>query len=239
MRLFEPWPAGSRISSPFGMRRHPISGRQVKHTGVDVPGSFPVVSAGPGVVVHVGADWHTLSKKEKARQTAGNNVTIDHGEVHTSYFHGAQRSKLRVGDRVQAGDFIFTAGTTGASTGNHLHFEVRRGRAQSTAVDPMPYLNGNAAVPTLPVSGRADKASWGAWQTWLQDKGYYTARVDGKPGTFTYKAIQDWVGVPQTGRLDTVTRRAVQKRLGVTVDGVWGRDTWSTLQRRINDGSLA
>jgi murein DD-endopeptidase MepM/ murein hydrolase activator NlpD len=54
VRLFEPWPAGSRISSPFGMRRHPITGRQIKHTGVDVPGSFPVVSAGPGVVVHVG-----------------------------------------------------------------------------------------------------------------------------------------------------------------------------------------
>jgi hypothetical protein len=238
VRLFEPWPAGSRISSPFGMRRHPITGRQVKHTGVDVPGSFPVVSAGPGVVVHVGADWASQSPAGRRRQSAGNNVTIDHGEVHTSYFHGAQRSKLKVGDRVQAGDFIFTAGTTGASTGNHLHFEVRRRRAQSTAVDPMPYLNGNAAVPVLPVSGRPDRASWRAWQTWLQDLGYYKARVDGIPGPYTYKAIQDWVGVAQTGTLNPVTRRAVQRELGVTVDGVWGRETWSRLQQKLNAGTL-
>jgi murein DD-endopeptidase len=185
-----------------------------------------------------GADWASQSPAGRRRQSAGNNVTIDHGEVHTSYFHGAQRSKLKVGDRVQAGDFIFTAGTTGASTGNHLHFEVRRRRAQATAVDPMPYLNGNAAVPVLPVSGRPESASWKAWQTWLQDLGYYKARVDGIPGPYTYKAIQDWVGVPQTGTLNPVTRRAVQRELGVTVDGVWGRETWSRLQQKLNAGTL-
>ncbi len=238
MKLFEPWPAGSRISSPFGVRKHPITGRQIKHTGVDVPGSFPVVSAGPGVVVHVGADWASQGATGRRRQSAGNNVTIDHGEVHTSYFHGQKRSLLRVGDRVQAGDHIFTSGTTGASTGNHLHFEVRRTRAQSSAVDPIPYLNGNAAVPSLPVSGRADRASWRAWQTWLQDKGFYEGRVDGIPGQITYRAIQHWAGVPRTGYINDVTVRAVQAKLGVKQDGVWGRDTWSTLQRKLNDGSL-
>jgi beta-N-acetylhexosaminidase len=55
----------------------------------------------------------------------------------------------------------------------------------------------------------------------------------------TYRAIQRWLGVPVTGHLDVVTRRGVQKRIGVTVDGVWGRETWSTIQRSLNDGSLA
>jgi hypothetical protein len=238
VRLFEPWPAGSRISSPFGVRRHPISGRQIKHTGVDVPGVFPVTVAAPGVVVHVGADWASQSAAGRRRQSAGNNVTIDHGEVHTSYFHGQKRSQLRVGQRVNTGDFIFTSGTTGASTGNHLHFEVRRNRNQSSAVDPIPYLNGNAAVPVLKVTGRPDRASWTAWQTWLQELGYYQGRVDGVPGPMTYRAIQGWVEVPQTGLLTDLTRRAVQRELGVTVDGVWGRETWSTLQRKLNEGTL-
>jgi lysozyme family protein len=141
---------------------------------------------------------------------------------------------------VGVGDFIYTSGTTGSSTGNHLHFEVRRGPrgAWGTDVDPTPYLNGNAAVCVLRVSGRADKATWVAWQTWLQGKGFYLGRVDGIAGAMTYKAIQAWVCVPQTGTLDLVTRRAVQVNLGVTVDGVWGRETWSTLQRMLNEGSL-
>jgi peptidoglycan hydrolase-like protein with peptidoglycan-binding domain len=105
-------------------------------------------------------------------------------------------------------------------------------------VDPIPYLNGNAAVPSLPVSGRSDKASWRAWQTWLQDKGFSPGRIDGIPGPITYRAIQHWAGVPRTGHINDVTLRAVQAKLGVKQDAIWGRDTWSTLQRKLNDGSL-
>jgi len=239
VKLFTPWPEGSRIGSPFGVRKHPISGKQIKHRGVDVGGVFPVKVAGPGVVAHVGADWHSLTQAQKLRQGAGNNVTIDHGQVHTSYFHGKARSGLRVGQRVEAGDPVFTSGTTGASTGNHLHFEVRLRRAQSSAVDPTPWLNGNAAVSVLRVDGRPGRNSWTAWQTWLQGEGFYQGRVDGIPGKMTYRAIQLWVGVPRTGTLNNETKRAVQKKLGVTVDGVWGRETWSTVQRKLNEGSLS
>jgi hypothetical protein len=210
------------------MRRHPITGRQTKHRGVDVAGVFPVTSAAPGVVVHVGYN----------SRGGGHVVIIDHGEIHTVYYHGKHRTPLRLGQRVQAGEFVYTSGSTGTSTGNHLHFEVRKRKTWGTDVDPTPYLNGNAAVCVLRVTGRADRESWRAWQTWLQLSGHYTGRIDGQPGPMTYRAIQAWVGTPQTGTLNLVTRSAVQQRIGVTVDGVWGRGTWSTLQRMLNEGSL-
>jgi hypothetical protein len=230
VRLVQPWPDGHTINpnGKYGMRRHPITGRQAKHRGIDVAGVFPVTSAGPGVVAHIG--W--------SPRGGGHVVIIDHGQVHTAYYHGAHRTRLRVGQRVEAGDFIYTSGTTGASTGNHLHFEVRKRKAWGTDVDPTPYLNGNAAVSSLPVSGREDKATWRQWQTFLQAQGHYLGRVDGIPGPMTYRAIQAWVGTPRTGRNDVAMRRAVQARIGVTVDGVWGRQTWSTIQRKLNEGSL-
>lgn len=240
MRLSKPWPDGFTINpnGKYGMRKHPKTGRWTKHRGLDVAGVFPVTVAAPGVVVLVGKDWHTLNAKQKAKQTGGNTVVIDHGQIHTAYFHGAHQSALRVGQRVNAGDFIYTSGTTGVSTGNHLHFEVRKRQAWGTDVDPTPYLNGNAAASTLNVSGREDKATWKQWQTWLQEQKFYEGRVDGIAGAMTFKAIQAWVGTPRTHRLDVVTRRKVQERIGVTVDGVWGRSTWSTIQRKLNEGSL-
>ena len=232
MRLAKPWPDGYAINpnGKYGMRWHPITGRQTKHRGLDVAGSFPVTSAAPGVVVHVG--W--------SPKGGGHTVLIDHGEVHTAYYHGAHKTGLRVGERVDAGTSIYTSGTTGASTGPHLHFEVRRGPrgAWGTDVDPTPYLNGNAAVSALKVSGREDKATWKQWQIWLQQERFYAGRVDGVAGAMTYKAIQVWVGTPQTGKLDLPTRKAVQTRIGVTADGVWGRGTGSTIQRKLNEGSL-
>ena len=230
MKLQKPWPDGYAINpnGKYGMRKHPITGRQTKHRGLDVAGTFPVTSAAPGVVVHVG--W--------SPKGGGHTVLIDHGEVHTAYYHGAHKTELRVGERVEAGTFIYTSGTTGASTGVHLHFEVRKRANWGSDVDPTPYLNGNAAASALKVSGREDRATWKQWQTWLQQERFYAGRVDGVAGSMTYKAIQAWVGTPQTGKLDLPTRKAVQTRIGVTADGVWGRGTWSTIQRKLNEGSL-
>jgi hypothetical protein len=232
VKLQKPWPDGFTVNpnGKYGMRKHPITGKQTKHRGLDVAGTFPVTSAAPGVVAHVG--W--------SPKGGGHTVLIDHGEVHTAYYHGAHVTKLRVGQRVELSEFIYTSGTTGSSTGVHLHFEVRRGPrgAWGTDVDPTPYLNGNAAASALKVSGREDKATWKQWQTWLQEQKFYAGRVDGVPGSMTYKAIQVWVGTPQTGKLDLPTRKAVQARIDVTADGVWGRGTWSTIQRKLNEGSL-
>jgi hypothetical protein len=230
MKLQQPWPDGFTINpnGKYGMRKHPITGRMTKHRGLDIAGSFPVTSAAPGVVAHIGY----------SPKGGGHTVIIDHGEVHTAYYHGATRTDLRVGHRVNAGDHIYMSGNTGSSTGTHLHFEVRKRKSWGTDVDPTPYLNGNAGASTLKVSGHGDKATWKQWQTWLQEQKFYQGRIDGIPGGMTYRAIQSWLGVPRTGRLDLMTRTGVQKKVGVPADGVWGRETWMNIQRKLNEGSL-
>lgn len=231
MKLYQPWPEGYSVNpnGKYGPRRHPITGRPgTMHRGVDVAGVFQVTAAGDGVVVHKGF----------SRTGGGNVVIIDHGEVHTVYYHGASASKLAVGQRVVAGDYIYTSGSTGASTGNHLHFEVRKRRAWGTDVDPMPYLSDAPPKPVLKVTGYADKATWTAFQNVLKDKGHYAGRVDGIPGRMTYSAMQKWLGVPVTGRFDGPTIRALQTHIGVKADGKPGSMTWGEIQRRLNGGSL-
>ena len=102
----------------------------------------------------------------------------------------------------------------------------------------MPYLQGSAPRPIVPVTGRESRETWRALQTVLKDKGHYAGRVDGVPGRMTYTALQKWLGVPVSGTLNPATKIALQKHLGVKADGVWGRMTWSELQRRLNEGSL-
>jgi murein DD-endopeptidase MepM/ murein hydrolase activator NlpD len=233
MKLSNPAP-GRPITSPYGPRRHPITGELGRlHRGIDYGGRFRVLAAGPGVVSKISYNGNKTSG-------GGHVVIIDHGEIHTVYYHGATRTALKVGDRVNTGDFIYLSGSTGASTGDHLHFEVRRGPRGlwGTDVDPTPYLNGNAAVIKLPVNGRGDRRTWNAWQTDLQAKGLYLGRIDGIQGPITNRAIQAWSGMPQTGVMDRHSRRAVQMKIGVKVDGVWGRETWSTIQRKLNEGSM-
>ena len=232
MKLQNPWPEGYSINkrSPFGYRIHPISGTKKFHNGVDVAGSFPVTAAADGVVSKVG--W--------APRGGGHTVLIDHGEIVTAYYHGAHKTALRKGQRVHAGDFIYTAGSTGASTGNHLHFEVRgRGGRWGDVKDPELFLSGRAPKPVNKVSGKLDKATWKQWQTALKDGGYMPGgKIDGVPGPITYRAIQRWAGVKDDGILGDNTRRAVQTKLGVKADGKWGRITISELQRQLNRGEI-
>ena len=236
MKLYNPWPKGKTIRSPFGWRIHPITKKRTFHRGVDVGGSFPVTAAQDGKVVHVAADWHKLSPLRKKRQSGGNVVTIQHeNNLFTTYYHGAHQTALKVGQRVSAGDFIYTSGTTGLSTGDHLHFEVRT-KKSSGQVDPVPYLQGKPSVtpPALKVDGNLGRNTWKAWQTALKEAGFYTGIPDGRPGIMTYRAIQAWSGAKVDGRIGPETRKAVQRKLGVKDDGVWGRITISALQRAIN-----
>ncbi|MCH9733390.1 MAG: peptidoglycan DD-metalloendopeptidase family protein [Actinomycetia bacterium] len=231
MKLQNPWPEGYSINknSPFGNRIHPISGKKKFHNGVDVAGSFPVTVAADGVVKKIG--W--------SPKGGGHTVLIDHGEIVTVYYHGAHRTALKKGQKVSTGDFIYTAGSTGASTGSHLHFEVRnRGGRWGDVLDPELFLSGRAPKPVNKVSGKLDKATWKQWQTALKDGGYMPGRIDGRPGRMTYGAIQRWAGVKDDGVLGPNTRRAVQRKLGVKVDGDWGRLTISELQRQLNRGDI-
>jgi len=195
-RLQNPWPAGRTINtrSPYGPRKHPLTGQMRFHTGVDVAGSFPVTVPADGTVASVAPEWNNLSDKEKKRRTGGNTVVINHGDIHTAYFHGRNQSKLRVGQKVKTGDHIFTSGTTGASTGNHLHFEVRHKQDQSTHTNPVPYLPGGTPVPPTPTKlvedGVLGKATWSALQQHLTRKGFYKGPITGNPGRNTVLALQ-------------------------------------------------
>jgi len=112
-------PASGPVTSPFGMRFHPIDHVWRLHDGLDIGAACgsPILAAAAGRV--------TESYYSSAY---GNRLVIDHGlvnghQVTTSYNH-AQGYQVGVGDSVAAGQIIGTVGTTGASTGCHLHFQV-------------------------------------------------------------------------------------------------------------------
>ncbi len=114
---------GARISSGFGMRRHPVLGYNKMHKGVDfaAPRGTPVYAAGDGVLEKVGRNGGY-----------GNYIRIRHnGELKTAYAHLKGFSKgMSSGKRVKQGQVIGYVGTTGRSTGPHLHFEVLRNGSQ-------------------------------------------------------------------------------------------------------------
>jgi murein DD-endopeptidase MepM/ murein hydrolase activator NlpD len=130
---FQTWPtpASKEISSPFGMRLHPIKNIGLMHTGIDIaaPGGSPIVAAGPGKII---ANRYSLSY--------GNLVIIDHGDgISSSYNHMQERSPLEIGSIVRTGELIGKVGSTGLSTGNHLHFEIR---VSGQCRDPVAYAFG-------------------------------------------------------------------------------------------------
>lgn len=126
------WPvakSGTYITSDYGIREHPVYGVTKKHTGIDIGNAgygAPVIAAADGVVSYAS----TLGGY-------GNCVIINHGNgISTLYGHG-QAIHTTVGTTVKKGDLIMEVGSTGVSTGPHLHFEVR---INGNNVDPKPYL---------------------------------------------------------------------------------------------------
>ncbi|MCL1852334.1 MAG: peptidoglycan DD-metalloendopeptidase family protein [Peptococcaceae bacterium] len=126
------WPiktGGWVITSGYGMRLHPIQKVYKMHTGIDisgVPGGSPVLAAGSGKV-----------KRYWDAKGYGNYIIIDHGKgMATLYAHMQSAGLIGDGASVAAGQQIGRVGTTGGSTGNHLHFEVRVNGAH---VNPMNY----------------------------------------------------------------------------------------------------
>ncbi len=131
------WPTleSSYITSPYGSRLHPIQGVIKNHDGIDIGGSTgdPVYAAADGIIIY------------SAFNTGGygNMVMIDHGlnsegvKIVTLYAHGDKLLKS-VGETVKQGDVIMEMGSTGNSTGPHVHFEVRE---NGSHVDPKNYLS--------------------------------------------------------------------------------------------------
>ena len=110
------WPVVGKINSRFGWRRDPFSGRRDYHTGLDIKGPTGrgIVSAKAGVVSYAG--WMS---------GYGRTVVVDHGGGYATLYGHCSRLFVRSGTRVKQGQTIAAVGSTGRSTGSHLHFEVR------------------------------------------------------------------------------------------------------------------
>lgn len=120
------WPITGRINSTFGWRS--IFGSYSYHSGLDIKASYgqAIKAADGGTVIYAGY-----------KGSYGNLVIIDHGNGKQTYYGHNSSLKVSAGDKVYQGQTIAGAGSTGRSTGNHCHFEVR---INGTAVNPMAYL---------------------------------------------------------------------------------------------------
>lgn len=118
-----------RVSSAYGVRHDPFTGRLARHTGLDIPAPHgtPVLASGGGRVVSAGD-----------KGAYGRTVVIDHGDGLATLYGHASRLLVRTGDIVMPNQPIALVGSTGRSTGPHLHFEVIRHGAR---VEPRQYLS--------------------------------------------------------------------------------------------------
>lgn len=118
----------TRISSVFGYRVHPITGVRTKHMGVDIPGRLntPVYAARKGKVIFAGYSGGY-----------GNLVIVRHDKGYTTYYGHLNSITTKAGANVGVGVMIGRMGSTGRSTGSHLHFEVRR---NGVALNPADFI---------------------------------------------------------------------------------------------------
>lgn len=110
------WPTRGWVTSSFGMRNSPFSGRRKLHEGLDIAArtGTPVVATADGIV----------SRSETA-SGYGKLVVVDHGYGYRTFYAHNSRNLVRVGERVRRGQKIAEVGNTGSSTGSHVHYEVR------------------------------------------------------------------------------------------------------------------
>lgn len=134
-----PFPTAGEITSPFGYRTHPIFGTQRPHTGIDIgadEGQLVQTVAGGTVIL---ADWNG---------GYGKCVIIDHGDGTSSLYAHNSEILVTEGQVIPAGTVISQVGSTGYSTGPHLHFEIR---VNGVPVNPMDYLDGSRVMPDSPM----------------------------------------------------------------------------------------
>jgi len=105
-----------KVASPFGMRKHPILRKYKMHNGLDLSAKkgTKVLSPGKGKVIYVGYT-----------RTAGKHIKIDHGYGYISIYAHLSKTLVKKGQKVKHGDIIGLVGSTGRSTGAHLHYEIQ------------------------------------------------------------------------------------------------------------------
>ncbi|MBI5101919.1 MAG: M23 family metallopeptidase [Nitrospirae bacterium] len=123
------WPVDGHVTSPFGEREHPRSGESKFHSGIDIaadPGS-PVRATADGIVSFSG--WSG---------GGGNLAVIEHGFGFSTYYAHNKMVVVKVGQKVKRGEVIGHVGSTGNSTGPHVHYEVTK---EGKTVNPLTYIN--------------------------------------------------------------------------------------------------
>lgn len=129
------------ITSPFGMRVHPVTGKQTKHNGIDL-----VASNGDGghldyITAHTGGKVEAAGYDSSAGYFVNIRVSTDTVMV---YYHMRETPYVKKGATVKAGDKLGYMGSTGTSTGAHLHWGIKR---NGVWIDPKPYLNSDYTAP--------------------------------------------------------------------------------------------
>jgi murein DD-endopeptidase MepM/ murein hydrolase activator NlpD len=130
------WPVNGRLMGGYGVRSDPFSGEGAMHTGVDIsaPQGTPVHVTADGIVIHAG--WNG---------GYGRCVIVDHGNNYQTWYAHLSRMDVIEGQEIRQGEVLGAVGTTGRSTGSHLHYEVRIG---STPVNPYRFLQRASNVRT-------------------------------------------------------------------------------------------
>jgi murein DD-endopeptidase MepM/ murein hydrolase activator NlpD len=120
------------LSSSYGMRVHPITGKVARHNGIDIPAprGTPIYATADGIV-----------GRAQRLGGYGNYVEIEHGNaIQTRYGHMSSFI-VAAGQQVKKGEIVGYVGSTGRSTGNHLHYEVR---IEGAPVNPMPFVRSDS-----------------------------------------------------------------------------------------------
>lgn len=122
------WPTAGGIGSYFGYRTHPILGYSRLHGGLDIGGRWgqPIWAAKEGIVIMA-----------RVNGGYGNTIIIDHGNGYATLYGHQASFEVQEGDYVETGQHIGNVGSTGLSTGPHLHFEIRE---NGSVTDPLPFL---------------------------------------------------------------------------------------------------
>lgn len=135
--LLWPAPKCTKISSPFGNRIHPISKKKKMHTGIDIPGPLgtDILAAEDGII-----------SMAKVYGGYGNFIAIEHSNNMTTRYGHLSKILVRVGDTVKKGQVIGKMGSTGQSTGSHLHFEVL---VNGVFQDPAKFVGVQSNLPNV------------------------------------------------------------------------------------------
>ena len=150
------WPLyeNTYISSYFGGRIHPLTGKAQNHSGIDIPASkgTEVHAANSGTVyIMCTSCTHNYGKSSSCGCGGGygNYLYIQHGDGLRTYYCHLTSITVENGSHVSTGDVVGTVGSTGSSTGFHLHFEMRNGASNNTRIDPLNYVSSGEVVPDV------------------------------------------------------------------------------------------